>query len=386
MLGSWLGHQRKHYKRGRLSGEKVLKMEAIGFTWSIFDEQFEQGFQETLRYKEKVGTINAPLRFKAANGSQLGRWQASRRQAYKKGLLAANKIQRLEEIGFIWDHLDDAFEQGFRDTLEYMKQYGTPNAPRNYESSAGLKLGSWQHVIRRFYAKGKLSRERVRRLEEIGFAWNRFDKSFDIGFQETLKHKAQFGIPNARNSYITENGFRLGAWQQNKKQQHKKGKLPQNQIKLLEGIGFTWDVAAEAFEEGFNETLKFRKQFGKADAPQKYITEDGFKLGMWQSYQRGSFIKGTLSPDKIRRLEEIGFPWDSRDKTFEDGITETLKYKQEFGTPNAPLRYQTVAGFKLGIWQSHKKQAFKKGKLSPDKVKRLEDMGFKWNCRNQSDD
>ncbi len=94
LLGNWQLRQRKYFKKGRLSLEKAFKMEAMGFKWGgIFDEQFDQGFQETLRYKEVHGTPNAPLRHRTVNGFQLGRWQGSRRQDYEKGSLEADKIQ-----------------------------------------------------------------------------------------------------------------------------------------------------------------------------------------------------------------------------------------------------------------------------------------------------
>jgi hypothetical protein len=66
------------------------------------------------------------------------------------------------------------------------------------------------------------------------------------------------------------------------------------------------------------------------------------------------------------------------DYAFERGFQETLKYKERFGTPNVPVHYKTSDGFKLGIWQNQIIQAYKKGTLSPDRIKRLEELGFKW--------
>ena len=70
-----------------------------------------------------------------------------------------------------------------------------------------------------------------------------------------------------------------------------------------------------------------------------------------------------------RIVEIIGRTWD-----FWYGLT--LKYKDEFDNPNAPIRYKTAEGYRLGIWQSTQRTNYKKSKLSPDRIKRLEEYGL----------
>ena len=50
-----------NYKKGKLSPDRIKRLEDIGFTWDMFDEQFEKGFQETLKYKKSTGNPNAPV-------------------------------------------------------------------------------------------------------------------------------------------------------------------------------------------------------------------------------------------------------------------------------------------------------------------------------------
>jgi len=66
------------------------------------------------------------------------------------------------------------------------------------------------------------------------------------------------------------------------------------------------------------------------------------------------------------------------EETFENGFQETLRYKKRTGSPNAPEDYKTVDGYRLGIWQTNQRSKHKKGNLSSDRVKRLEDIGFTW--------
>jgi predicted helicase len=126
----------------------------------------------TLAYKEKFGTPNAIAGYKSPEGFNLGYWQSEQRRNYKIRLLSKDKIQRLENIGFIWDPHTEAFDKGFSGTLKYKEQSGTPNAPYEYRTPEGFRLGKWQGTQRYYYKKGLLSKEKIQQLEKIGFTWN----------------------------------------------------------------------------------------------------------------------------------------------------------------------------------------------------------------------
>lgn len=185
-----------------------------------------------------------------SGGFQLGAWQDHQRQSYKKGKLPSDRINRLEGIGFKWILIDDAFEDGFRETLRYKQQFGTPNAPRSYKTSAGYMLGEWHGMLRQLYKKRKLPTDRIGRLDEIGFAWNPHAEAFEKGFQETLRYMNGFGYSNAPYSYKTLEGFPLGKWQDTQKQNYKKKCLSPDKVKRLEGIGFKWQLKMSDFQRG----------------------------------------------------------------------------------------------------------------------------------------
>ena len=204
------------------------------------------------------------------------------------------------------------------------------------------------------------------------------ERTWDFWYGLTLKYKDEFGDSNAPQSFKTYKGHRLGSWLSDQRKYYNKNRLPSDRIKRLEEIGFTWDPFEKQFEKGFQETLLYKKTTGNPNAPYIYMTSEGYRLGRWQSKQRGVYRKGYLSPDKIKRFEEIGFIWDKYKILFEKGFQETLVYKNSTGNPNAPDGYRTPEGYKLGNWQNHQKQFYRKGKLSPDRIKRLEEIGFKW--------
>lgn len=377
-LRSWQSNQRKQYKTKMLLPERTRRLEEIGFTWDLLEEAFEKGFEETVKYKEQHGTPNAPNIYITDNGYKLGSWQGHQRQLYKKKKILPERILRLEEIGYLWDTYEEGFERGFEETIKYKKQFGNSNVPIRYATSDGFNLGTWQTTQRQQYKKKKLSTERMRRLEEIGFTWNPFDGAFEKGFEETVKYKELHGIPNAPNRYVSSEGFKLGGWQGDQRKQYKQGKLSPERARRFEEIGFCWDTLDEAFEKLFAETVSYKELNGTPNVPQNYITSKGLRLGAWQNQKRVLFKKKKLSPERVRRLEEIGFSWERVEDAFEKGFAETVKYKEQNGTPNAPAAYTTSEGFKLGGWQGHQRRHYKVKKLLPDRMKRLENVGFTW--------
>ena len=394
-------------------------VEIIGKTWDFW-------YGLTLKYIDEFGTPDAPKDYLTDDGYRLGLWQGTQRSYFRKGKLLPDQIRRLNEIGFTWEPFDALFEKGFHETLLYKESisnpYGTPlstfqianpNAPAdhktvedyrqwtfqianpnvsaNYKTAEGYRLGAWQSTQRVRYKIGKLSPERIKRLEHIGFTWGELGTKrkdgewFEKGLQETLRYKESTGNSNTPMSYKTATGYRLGSWQNDQRDNYRKGKLSLERIKRLEELGFKWEIIEELFEKGFQETLLYKETTGTPNAPRNYETDEGYRLGIWQKTQRYKYNIGKLSEKRIEQLEAIGFTWEhKRDERFENGFQETMLYKESIGNPNAPVTFKTNSGYPLGAWQSNQRNFYKKNKLSQDRIKRLEEIGFRWEKEQKS--
>lgn len=377
-LGGWQSNQRSRYIKCKLTKERIKKLEDIGFVWDLLEETWELGYQESLNYKEQYCNVNVSARYKTPSGFRLGNWQNNQRGNYKKNELDNGKIERLEDLGFVWDVLEDAWNKGYQETLKYKEQFGNANAPKMYKTPDGFRLGIWQFYQMSNYRKGDLDKERIKKLEEIGFIWDVSEESWKRGYQETIKYKQEFGDANAPLRHKTPDGFGLGGWQSKQKANYKNGKIEKKRIEKLKYLGFTWDQLEEAWETGYQETLKYKQQFGNANASQSYKAPDGFNLAVWQHNQMARYNKGELDKERIKRLNEVGFSWNLLDEAWKKGYQETVKYKGEYSNANVPHRYKTLDGFNLGVWQGTQKSAYKKGNLDSDKIKLLEDLGLVW--------
>ena len=133
-----------------------------------------------------------------------------------------------------------------------------------------------------------------------------------------------------------------------------------------------------SWNKGIQELRIFETVHGSVLVPWNYETSDGFKLGNWVRNKRVAKSKGKLISDQIKELDDLGFVWDVYDHQWQQGIHKLREYKSEIGFVTVPQSYETLDGFKLGIWVKDKRVAKSKGKLSSDQIKELDDLGFVW--------
>jgi hypothetical protein len=167
-LLEWLKDLRKSKKQGRLDPQRIRQFERLGLVWSP-REQYQQDFYAALlKFRKRFGHCRVPWMWEENRG--LSSWVARMRAARKKNLLVRSQVRDLNQIGFEWnvDHRVP-WEQHFAELMTFKKKRGHCNVPFDY--SANPALGRWVSRTRRQKKLGTLSRERVRRLAAIGFAW-----------------------------------------------------------------------------------------------------------------------------------------------------------------------------------------------------------------------
>ena len=100
-LGRWVEKQRQYHRNNKLSEERCRLLEDVGLAWTdTHGAGWEKKFRELVRYKEREGDCNVPVRYSA--NPPLGNWVTSQRQKYKKGKLSQERLEKLKEIDFSW--------------------------------------------------------------------------------------------------------------------------------------------------------------------------------------------------------------------------------------------------------------------------------------------
>ena len=374
-LGSWLHVQRRSYKTGELSPDRIKRLEQLGFVWRPYDVAWEELFAELVAYKQLRGDCSPPRIWKDKH--TLSNWVQHQRMDYKTGELSPDRIKRLEKLGFVWRPYDVAWEEKFAALNGYRQKHGDCNVPNQWKDSP--KLAGWCNKQRMDYKKRKLPADKIERLERLGFVWAPYEADWEAMFAILTAYKQANGDCNVARRW-TDNP-ELGVWCGTQRYAYKKNKQSTDRIKRLEQLGFEWnplkDVWDESWEEKFAALTAYKQVHGHCSVPFRW--KDDPNLEMWCNHQRGDYKNEKLSADRVKRLEQLGFVWHQFAAAWENKFAALSNYKQAHGDCNVPDRWK--GNPKLASWVANQRQIYRSGNLSSDRIKRLKDIGFRLGTR-----
>ena len=331
-------------------------VERIGVTW---DEYF--GCLKA--YKEREGHCRVPQGHQE-NGLRLGLWVVNQRM--RANLLSIERRQRLDGLGFGWDPHENAWERGFSHLTAFREREGHCKVPQLHEEN-GFRLGSWVADQRR--NADTLSNDRRRWLDELNFVWKRHESAWETGFSHLTAFKEREGHCRVPNEW-KQNGFPLGRWVTH--QRPKAGSLSKERRQRLDDLDFVWDILEADWEEGFSHLKIFKDREGHCRVPTKH-RENGYPLGQWAVTQRSH--ADSISEERRRRLDSLGFVWDPLEADWEEGFSYLKIYKDREGHCRVSQGYKEQ-GYALGQWVSV--QRARQNTLSEGRRQRLDDLDFVW--------
>ena len=283
-----------------------------------------------------------------------------------------------------WDHY-------FAQASIYYAEHGNLNVPLRYKTPGGLSLGEWvqtQRSIRKGREKyGALTPQQIERLDSIGMIWEtRAETAWARGVEAARRYQQQYGDLQVPSQYKDDMGFALGNWLKNTRARQRSGALTREQTAELEALGIVWNSVDARWERCYAEAAAYYERHGDLAFPKKYVTESGVRLGPWLENQRAAYQNGTLSPDKIRRLEAIGMEWGGcNDRRWRQAYEAARRYFQKHGDLEVPYDYTAPDGLRLGQWVVRQRMAYKgtlSGKnrkvLSPERKRLLDAIGMDW--------
>ena len=373
-LGAWTSIQRDRYRLGKVSADRIRRLEEIGFVWNSLSTKWEKGFAALLAYKDEHGDCNVPGSYKAS-GVFLGIWVSTQRRVYKAGHMSPDRVDRLEAFGFVWDPLSDAWNDGFGALLSFKNRIGHCNAPHSHVEG-GFKLGNWIAAKRNAFRRGALPAKRIKQLEDIGFVWSPISAAWEKGFSALLIFKGKDGHCNVPSDYRGDTSLHLGAWVSNQRSRYKQGLVSPAEVDRLNAIGFTWRVNASAWENSFDALLTFRTKYGHCNVPPGYITENGIKLVDWVRHQRYDLKSGRIPSERLEKLQKLGFVLAPLTDKWEDSYNALVSFSKTHGNCNVPGGYTTQDGLLLGAWVRTQRRAFRTRKLLSEREQRLKEIGF----------
>ena len=202
-----------------------------------------------------------------------------------------------------------------------------------------------------------------------------------------------------------EDGKKLGEWVSVQIMKEKEALLATAKLKLLRSVGLILnepaepDVVDEDWHKMFLLLQRYKVREGHCCVPKLHV-EDGYKLGEWVSVQIIRKKAALLATAELKLLRSVGPILNEREPAELDvrgydvverlvaqlgrrgGVENWMKklllllrHKVQTGTFHLPRR-RAIGGKNIGRWREYQRNAYKAGKLAPQKVEILKEVGF----------
>lgn len=225
-LNSNCNHRSTSSKRSSgscLTPERIALLEIEGFEWSLCTQKpFEERLRQLRVYKEQYGDCMVPQIF--PDNPSLGLWVREQRQEFKKfnsgrkSHMTEQRIQQLEELGFVWSKLKTPqvpWKVRLQELCAFKLKYGHCKVPKDW--SGNPQLGKWVSNQRGEYKKriqGKkssLTSERLFALDDVGFVWTIIEQlPWNMRLDELIRHREEHG--NTLVPKVYSANPQLGKW------------------------------------------------------------------------------------------------------------------------------------------------------------------------------
>jgi len=300
----------------------------------------------------------------------LGNWMVYQRELFKEMTLCDEKTNRLNDISFLIlnpENYDDIWNAKCEEIIKYKKEHNGELPKVDHKTNIGIFI---DHQ-RQNFKNGKLPQHRIDQLNIIDVQlltppiidlWTAHCHVVDNFYKEKGSLPKQTDKQND------------GKWISTQRQEYLKGILSQERINILNNItplilnpmsnDTKWDTICN----------KFRTYYENTD---EIPTRRNPDFGEWIETQCRNFRKQKLSDHRINQLNAITplvlHPMSIND-LWETHHNHLIKYVKK----NKSLPKQNDIKNE-GDWIHHQKQKYKNGKLSQEKINKLEKInGWYW--------
>ncbi|MEZ0090128.1 helicase associated domain-containing protein [Streptacidiphilus sp. EB129] len=136
------------------------------------------------------------------------------------------------------------------------------------------------------------------------------------------------------------------------------------------------------WDRGLTALHTYQAEHGHACPRTNHVTPDGFRLGGWINARRTDHANNRLSAERTTQLEALpGWQWHTFDTRWDHGFQALRAFQQHHGHTRPTTTHTTPHGFRLGRWVDARRTAYKRGRLSPERITMLEALpGWTWDA------
>jgi hypothetical protein len=392
-LAAWVQKQRHNYHTHRLTPERILLLESIGFQWKVDKYNhalWMEMFTQLQQFQQTYGSTKVPIVDSKTRGlstendpiSRLGRWVKDQRHYYNKiqtkhkandnnSPMTDQRVELLRSIDFEWSgrrHTD--YERWLHQYFQWRHVLQQPSKSRNnWQLSAKdgqyHSLDKWVKRQRKDYHAGKLETKRIQLLQEIGFDFSGGETSSNPSLAESWEeHLMELQLYQERfhsTLVCSHVNPHLGKWTTSVRRAYQLGRLDKSQIDRLRKLNFDFEAFDVSWNAMADRLAAFQKQHGTTMVPAHYGQDR--PLAHWVIRQRSQYGKYVLTEQaKDHRHSPGRNDYDSL----------VMRISQDTGDVSKSQGERSGGHFR---------------KLSPEiiaaRICRLIDMGFVWDPLEQ---
>jgi hypothetical protein len=200
--------------------------------------------------------------------------------------------------------------------MEYKEAIGDCRV--SFTFSQNPQLGWWVSTQQKANRDQKLTKERLEKLNSIGFDWGEQQCDWDERFRQLMEYKEAIG--DCRVPRTFSQNPQLGHWVQNQRQANKDQKLTKERLENLKSIGFDWgkqqcdwitSKKQKIWDVHFRELLSYFQTHGDFNVTQRHPRNP--LLASWATEQRNEYDlkrrgeQTSMTPLREAKLDAIGF-------------------------------------------------------------------------------
>jgi len=322
---------------------------------------WHDGYGHASAYHQQHGHLKIPHAWTCPDGFRLGSWLTSQRVGRNAGQLAGDRIAALDELGMIWDVLEEAWIRAYQEARAWQQQHGHLEVPADVRTADGTGLANWLTSQRSACRNGTLPAGRIALLEKIGLRPDAARERWMRRYRQLTDALAACG----GQRYLPP-GSPEATWLENQRASHRTGKLPADRTALLEQAGIVLR-RADLWHSAYQALAEFHAAHGHTRVPRRTFTQAGTDLGAWVISQRAR--KERLTDEQIRLLDQIAFPWNARQDAWHARYHEAVAFKDQHGHLNATFHTP------LGAWLYQQRKKHRTGRLTGEQERLLDDLG-----------
>ncbi|MDH4764097.1 Helicase associated domain protein [Pseudomonas sp. CBMAI 2609] len=208
-LADWCRNQRSR----QIDLSRRDRLAALGFDFDVgvLDARWEAAYAALKDFCAQHGHVNVPLDYVLPDGTALGTWVGNQRARYRDGQMDQQRIELLNQPGFVWEVFGAAFDHGLQHLEQFKAEHGHCDVPIAYVSPDGYKLGRWCSN-QRTRLKSRAGDYDHLRLVALGFSFDPAEDAWRAYFSEVMAYIDRNRSTSLPAKYVTDSGMKIGAW------------------------------------------------------------------------------------------------------------------------------------------------------------------------------